>query len=114
MCLFMPYSPLQKVGIVQAVTGWNVSLWELMKLSEHGMAMARTFNAREGMVGPKWDELPPRMFEPLTSGSMAGVTIDHTDFERARRQYYAMLGWDEKGVPTPEKLAELDIGWVAD
>ena len=24
-----------------------------------------------------------------------------------------MMGWDESGVPTPARLAELEIGWAA-
>jgi aldehyde:ferredoxin oxidoreductase len=26
--------------------------------------------------------------------------------------YYRIMGWDEKGVPVPETLEALDIGWA--
>jgi aldehyde:ferredoxin oxidoreductase len=28
--------------------------------------------------------------------------------------YYSMAGWDNEGVPTPGKLAELDLLWAAE
>ncbi|MCD6520017.1 MAG: hypothetical protein J7M05_08860, partial [Anaerolineae bacterium] len=32
----------------------------------------------------------------------------------ARELYYQMAGWDENGVPTPGKLAELGLDWAID
>jgi aldehyde:ferredoxin oxidoreductase len=29
--------------------------------------------------------------------------------EEAKRYYYALMGWDGKGVPTPERIEELYI-----
>jgi hypothetical protein len=28
--------------------------------------------------------------------------------------WYGMAGWDEKGIPTPGKLHELDVAWAID
>ncbi|MBE0557494.1 MAG: aldehyde ferredoxin oxidoreductase C-terminal domain-containing protein, partial [Proteobacteria bacterium] len=36
------------VELLQAVTGWETSLWELMKVGERTVTMARVFNLREG------------------------------------------------------------------
>ncbi|MBA4423128.1 MAG: aldehyde ferredoxin oxidoreductase, partial [Syntrophus sp. (in: bacteria)] len=55
------------VEVVQAITGWETSLWELMKVGERTVTMARVFNLREGF-GRKDDTLPDRLFEPLESG----------------------------------------------
>ena len=107
--------PLGKlVECVEAVTGWPVSLWELIKTSERANNLKRAFNVREGF-GPADDCLPERMFQPLENGALEGVAIDREEFARMLELYYDMAGWDRKsGFPTPAKLAELDLEWLAD
>ena len=100
------------VDYTSAVTGWNTSLYELLKVGERSQNMARLFNIREGFTAAD-DNLPPRMFQPLENGALKGVAIDREAFEAARRLYYEMAGWDpETGVPTRGKLAELDLLWA--
>lgn len=100
------------VDYVSAVTGWDVSLWEFLKVSERANAMKRAFNVREGF-GPNDDTLPERLFEPLQSGALKGVAIDRDEFARMKRLYYDMVGWDRTtGFPTTAKLAELDLDWL--
>ncbi len=102
----------QLVKLVGTVTGWNVSLWELLKAAERAATLKRAFNVREGL-GPKDDALPDRMFEPLLDGALKGVAIDRTEFADMLNLYYDMVGWDrETGFPTPGKLAELDLEWL--
>jgi aldehyde:ferredoxin oxidoreductase len=99
------------VEIISAVTGWETSLWEIMKLGERRINMFRAFNAREGIVAAD-DWLPDRMFEPIRTGPRAGYKVSAGDFGRALALYYEMMNWDEEGVPREGKLAELDLGWV--
>ncbi|MCC7262478.1 MAG: aldehyde ferredoxin oxidoreductase family protein [Candidatus Latescibacteria bacterium] len=100
------------VEYVQAVTGWNASLWELLKVAERSEAMARLFNCREGFT-PADDILPERMFEGLENGALQGKAIDHEELRQALRMYYEMQGWDQQtGRPTPTKLAELGLSWT--
>lgn len=104
----------QMVDVVRAVTGWKVSLWELMKLGERRLNMLRAFNAREG-IGREADALPKRFFKALRGGPTDGVAVSEEEVERALDTYYGIAGWDvAKGVPTRAKLEELAIGWVAD
>jgi aldehyde:ferredoxin oxidoreductase len=105
------FDTAQMVDAVRAITGWNVSLWELMKVGERRVNMLRAFNAREGM-GAEADTLPPKMLVPLKGGPTDGVAIDAAEFEAAKALYYQMVGWDEKGRPTRAKLEELDLGWL--
>lgn len=101
------------VEYVQAVTGWNASLWELLKVAERSEAMARLFNCREGFT-PADDILPERMFEGLENGHLAGKALDREELQQALRMYYQMQGWDEQtGRPTPARLAELGLTWAA-
>ena len=100
------------VEVVQAVTGWETSLWELMKVGERTVNMARVFNLREGF-GRKDDTLPDRLFEPLESGALQGIGIDRREFEELLTLYYEAMGWDPKdGVPTRGRLAELNLFWL--
>lgn len=103
----------QVVNAMRALTGWDTSLWELMKVGERAKALARVFNCREGFT-PKDDRLPERLHEAFTSGPLAGVRVDPGTFQRALQLYYRMEGWDpETGWPTFAKLAELGIEWAA-
>ena len=114
MCLFLPFSANRTVDIVNAVTGWETSLFELMKAAERGMAMARAFNAREGFTA-KDDYMPDRFFEPFTSGPLKGVAHKRHEFRAAVETFYDMSGWDhELAAPTRARYEELDLGWVAD
>ncbi|MBN1139353.1 MAG: aldehyde ferredoxin oxidoreductase, partial [Anaerolineae bacterium] len=107
------FSTSQLVDAVRAITGWNVSLWELMKVGERRLNLLRAFNAREG-VGIDADTMPPKLSVPLQGGATDGVAIPVEEFEAARALYYRMVGWDEQGLPTRAKLEELGLGWVAD
>jgi aldehyde:ferredoxin oxidoreductase len=112
LCAFLPYTNNQVVEAVRAVTGWDTSTWELWKAAERLVTMTRAFNVREGFT-PADDRLPPRIAEPIASGS--GKPIDPADVDAALPLYYEMMGWDPAtGVPRKAKLYELDIGWVAE
>jgi len=97
------------VAYINAVTGWNMSLYELMKVGERNNTLARVFNCREGFT-PADDVLPERMHEGIGNGPLQGQRIDPGEFLAARRTYYQMAGWDpETGRPTDAKLAELGL-----
>ncbi len=106
-------NPTRVTDLVRALTGWDTSLWELMKVGERGKALARVFNCREGIT-PKDEVLPARFHEAFTDGPLQGVRVDPEQFAKARRLYYQMEGWDpETGWPSYAKLAELGIEWAA-
>ena len=113
MCLFTPWSVNQKTEIVRSVTGWNTTAFELMKVVERGNTLARIFNLREGFT-EKDDWLPPRFFNPKTSGALNMTSVNPEDLQKAKLLYYDMMGWTEQGVPKQSKLDELDISWASD
>ncbi len=94
---------------VNAATGWDMSLFELLKVGERANTMARLFNLREGLTAAD-DALPDRLFEPLQNGALQGRGLDRAEFARALKLYYGMVGWDADGMPTPALLAELGLG----
>lgn len=108
------YGPTEMLEFIKAVTGWDVSLYELMKVGERRLNMMRVFNTREGF-DRKDDRLPNKFFKPLNgSGPTAGMAIDPDEFENALDLYYKLLGWNAEGIPTRSKLIDLGIEWVAD
>jgi aldehyde:ferredoxin oxidoreductase len=106
------YDPNQLLTMARAVTGWDLSLWELMKVGERRVNLMRAFNAREGFTR-EHDVLPAKLAKPRQGGPSDGVFIDPADLEVAKDTYYAMCGWDANGVPTRAKLEELGLDWVA-
>jgi aldehyde:ferredoxin oxidoreductase len=102
----MELTPL--VDYANSVTGWNMSLYEAMKVGERNNTLARVFNNREGF-GPGDDVLPDRLHEGIANGALKGSKVDRDQFLAARRTYYEMAGWDANGRPTATKLAELGI-----
>jgi aldehyde:ferredoxin oxidoreductase len=93
--------------ILKRVTGWDVTEAELMRTSERILTAARLFNVREGM-GAADDVLPPRYFQPKTDGPYVAA-LDPQKMEAAKKYYYALMGWDQEGIPLPERIEELYI-----
>jgi aldehyde:ferredoxin oxidoreductase len=108
------YSVGHVCDLVQGVTGWNTTAFELVKVSERALAMARAFNYREGFTA-KDDVAHWRFSSPFGSGPAKGVQVPEEDIQRAIQLYYEMSGWDkETGAPTAAQLHELGLTWVAE
>ena len=101
------------VQSLNAITGWNASLYELLQAAERGSMLARAFNSREGF-SIKDDRLPARLFDPKPDGPDSGKTIfEEADFNKAIALYYEMINCDpETGRPARGKLMELGLDWV--
>lgn len=113
ICQFVttPTTPLtlnKLTEVVRAVTGWDVSEWELMKVGERGITLARWFNMKHGN-NKEDDWLPQRMFKAVESGPKMGRCVDETDLREAILLYYGMMGWDSNGIPSTAKLYELGL-----
>jgi len=59
----------------------------------------------------KDDKLPKRLLqEPATDGVGEGQVVD---MEKVLNSYYKVMGWDiATGIPKPDKLEELNLGWL--
>ena len=108
------YNPAQVRDLVQGVTGWNSTAFELLKVGERALAMARAFNYREGFTA-KDDVAHWRFSTPFESGPTEGVRVPEEEIQAAIKLYYGMRGWDpETGAPTAAKLHELGLSWLAE
>ncbi len=105
----MTFSKL--VEAVQAITGWDTSLYEIVNGVERANVMARVFNNRCGFT-PDDDTLIRRWFEKMPSGPLKGMRFDPAAFKGWIQLYYQMSGWDSEGRPTDGKLIELGLDWL--
>ena len=104
----------EKVDFYKAITGWKLT--EKEWYNEKAPRILHLQRAVLLLGGPdvKWkpkldDDNPPRFWEPLPSGPYKGKTLDRTEFEEARREYFEAAGWNENGVPKPETLRRLGL-----
>lgn len=119
MCLFI-VRPVRTMEIndvyraVAAVTGWDTSLWDLIKVGERALNMTRVFNLKHGLKRSD-DWIPDRLFEELPEGPLKGSKLDREEMKEAIELYYEMHSWiGEDGVPSKGKLYELSLGWTID
>jgi aldehyde:ferredoxin oxidoreductase len=113
ICIFPGWSRDELVEMVRAATGFDVSVYELLKVGERALTLARVYNVREGFTSED-DTLCERSFGPTQGGALAEGGIDRDELRQAMQIYYGMAGWDQEGVPTPGKLYELDVAWAID
>ena len=108
------YGPAETADMIRAVTGWDITVDELMEVGKRRLNLFRTFNSREGL-DRKADKLPKKFFKQLQgAGPTAGVALSTEEIESAIDEYYRLAGWTNEGVPTRETLQKHDIAWAAD
>jgi aldehyde:ferredoxin oxidoreductase len=113
LCIFLPFDYDRVRDILRGITGWNITIWELMHVGERVLNLARMFNARQGF-GIDKDTLPRRFSDSLKSKTVPLEGIAQQELKHGVETYYAMMGWDPvTGVPSRSKLQELDIEWAA-
>ncbi|MFC2011926.1 aldehyde ferredoxin oxidoreductase C-terminal domain-containing protein, partial [Chloroflexota bacterium] len=101
-----PFTEEDFITLIEAVTGVSYTLDELRLVGERIWNLERIFNLKSGITA-KDDTLPKRMLEePMTLGASAGHVCK---IDEMLPEYYELRGWDKDGVPTPEKLAQLDL-----
>jgi aldehyde:ferredoxin oxidoreductase len=108
------FGPDEMVALMRAVTGWDYTIEEMQQVGERRVNLLRAFNAREG-AGRDQDTLPKKLFDaPLIGGASDGLFVTRQELAAALDDYYAMAGWDAvTGNPTPAKLSELGLAWLA-
>ncbi|MFC1866796.1 aldehyde ferredoxin oxidoreductase family protein [Thermodesulfobacteriota bacterium] len=95
------------VNWYRLITGWHMDVPEFMKTGERIFNLKRLYNTRLG-ISRKDDSLPPRFLTSNRKGEP--LTNQLPPLERLLNDYYDYRGWDEEGVPRPEKLEELGLG----
>ncbi|MEM3797433.1 MAG: aldehyde ferredoxin oxidoreductase C-terminal domain-containing protein [Candidatus Bathyarchaeia archaeon] len=98
----------------KAVTGIELTKDEWV--STKAMKIIQLQRAMLLLGGPdlKWnpeihDDNPPRFYEPLPSGPFKGKTLEKARVDEEKRKYYALVGWDERGIPKSDILKKLGL-----
>jgi len=101
--------------IICSTTGWEATWFELMKVGERSINMARIFNHREGFTSQD-DTLPEIFYHNFKGGPLNGkFAIHKEDFQKALKLRYELMGWNlDTGIPTTAKLIELGLDWLID
>ncbi len=107
--LLRPELEILPDGILEylnAVTGAEYSLEELMKAGERVLNAERMFLVNAGF-SRKDDSLPKRLLqEPFAEGPAKGKVV-HLD--EMLDEYYEARGWSKEGIPSAAKLKELGL-----
>ena len=98
------------VDLIASATGWDFGVDEFRESGERIYNLMRAFCVREG-INREEDILPNRLMEdPLPEGPAKGMLIERESLEMMKDAYFAIRGWDKNtGIPTPEKLRDLDM-----
>ncbi|WP_028307800.1 aldehyde ferredoxin oxidoreductase family protein [Desulfitibacter alkalitolerans] len=95
-----------QLAAFKLITGQEMTEQEILLNVERIINMERMFNVKNGF-SRKDDTLPKRFTEETMScGESKGQVVD---LDTMLSDYYSIMGWDEDGIPTPEKLKELEL-----
>ena len=96
--------PERLAEMMNLSTGAGYTPEEALKAAERVYNLERMFLLKAGSTE---DTLPHRMLhEPLPDGPAKGKVVE---LDKMLPEFYKLRGWDEKGVPTKEKLMELGL-----
>ena len=88
------------------ITGKTITLEAFMRTGDRVFTLKRLYNTRLG-ISRKDDFLPPR-FQTLNRKDPE-LTNQLPPIGRLLNDYYEIRKWNEEGIPTPGKLAELGL-----
>ena len=98
--------PTRMARLLNLVTGADYTVESLLEAGDRVYTLERLFLNRAGFSRTD-DTLPPRMLEePMPEGPAQGHVVE---LEEMLPEFYELRGWDEKGIPTDEKLEELGL-----
>jgi aldehyde:ferredoxin oxidoreductase len=102
-CLKPPYHIHNFPKLISAATGMDLDEAGLKKIVNRSRNLHRAYNNRRGMT--RKDEKPPQDHWKNRFPEIEEKLLD---------TYYQFKGWNNDGVPTKERLHELDLDYVAE
>jgi aldehyde:ferredoxin oxidoreductase len=106
LCDFAPFGVDTFVELLNTATGFEYTEESYMKTGERIWNLTKLFNIRNGVTREN-ETIPKRIMEDELEKDEA--RIGREKFEKMLDEYYLLRGWDKNGVPTKEKLRELDL-----
>ena len=109
MCKFLfigRVGPVKVSEWLYNVCDWSGDMNEVLLTGERIFNLKRLYNTKLG-ISRKDDVLPPRLFTGAKpDGSAKGVL---PDLGKMLYEYYILRNWTEDGIPSSEKLNELEL-----
>ncbi len=114
MCFHVRLAPNMYARLYSAFTGRDVSEEQILEIGERNWNFLRAFDARLGIRRDMYD-WPDRFYQKgIGDGPAKGAVLSREQINGWLDKYYALRGWDPRtGIPTREKLHELDLDDVA-
>jgi aldehyde:ferredoxin oxidoreductase len=107
LCLICSYDMVAEAELTAALTDTPVAVADLFTAGERTVNLERLLNRRYG-ASEADDHLPDMFFEKeYNAGEQPSKP--HEWMEPMKQKFYYIMGWDEEGQPTAEKLAQLGI-----
>ena len=98
------------VDMVNASTGWNTDMDQLMKAGERIFQLQRALSCKLGITS-KDDVLPELVMRPIPEGGTEGHV---PNMEKMLPEYYALRDWDSAtGKPSKKRLESLGMPEIA-
>lgn len=108
-CWFTSFNDTEtQTEALNAATGWNLSLEEVMKIGRRVVNMMRLYNLKVGLTPDK--EAPsPRYGSTSVDGPNKDKAVSE-HWGKMVDKYYQLMGWDRKtGMPLPETIKEYGL-----
>lgn len=97
----------KEAALTRTLTGLDISTPELFRIGERVVNLQKLVNLKLGAISTD-DTLPDKfLHEPIGEGPARGQRVQ--ELASMVRAFYRRMGWDDDGVPTKKKLAELKI-----
>jgi aldehyde:ferredoxin oxidoreductase len=98
--------PRRMTQVMNYATGAGYDEESLLEAGERIFNLERLFLLKAGFTKAD-DTLPDRMLKgPMPEGPAEGLVVE---LDEMLPKFYQVRGWDENGIPTPEKLTSLGI-----
>jgi len=107
LCLVCNYDLVAEAELASELTDQNVSVGDLFYAGERILNLERLINRRFGATGTD-DRLPDMFFDKEYNAGKQPAKPQEW-MEPMIREFYAVMGWDENGRPSEEKLGQLDL-----
>jgi aldehyde:ferredoxin oxidoreductase len=107
LCLICTYDLVAETELTAALLGQPLGVSDLFSAGERIVNLERLFNLRHGASDAD-DRLPDMFFEKEYNAGEE-PSKPHEWMEPMKKEFYQVMGWDEKGHPTQEKLEGLGI-----
>jgi aldehyde:ferredoxin oxidoreductase len=113
LCNFANVAPESALTLINAACGLEWDVDDMLKCGERAWNLKRAINNRLGLRR-SWDKLPKALLRPYPSSDEKTLGFA-PELEPMLQAYYVARGWNPNtGIPTHQKLVDLDLGWVAD